>query len=52
MNEDKESTHTPKINNNISIDQIDFENQFGHLYRLNDSKAQKVMSIMKVRNLN
>ena len=51
INEDKESTRTSKINNNINIAQIEFEDQFEHLYRLNDSTAQEVMSIMKVRNL-
>eukprot|EP00592_Proboscia_alata_P020176 CAMPEP_0194409688 /NCGR_PEP_ID=MMETSP0176-20130528/7579_1 /TAXON_ID=216777 /ORGANISM="Proboscia alata, Strain PI-D3" /LENGTH=441 /DNA_ID=CAMNT_0039210469 /DNA_START=70 /DNA_END=1395 /DNA_ORIENTATION=+ len=31
MNEDKESTHTPKINNNINIAQVEFEDRFEHL---------------------
>ena len=51
MNKDKESPHTPKISNKISIAQIEFEDRFEHLFRLNDSKAQEVMSIIKVSNL-
>ena len=49
MNKEKESTHTPKINNNINKAQIEFVHRFEQLHRFNDSKAQEVIIYSSIK---